>query len=142
MTKPSKTKPGRNKSTELASSKAKLRVQRLKDEQAATDLKSAEVAKAKAATQAKANAFFDAKKKTSAPPKDTTMASPRNSQTKRIDISTPTSTGDTLVASQGNKKSLRITGPPTLLNMSKSSVFVEATSDLIPAQGLTHPDCP
>ena len=72
-------KPSRKKSKELASSKAKLRVQRLKDEQEATDLKSAEAAKAKAATQAKANAFFDAKKKTSAPPKDTIMASPRNS---------------------------------------------------------------
>ena len=45
MTKPNKQKPGRKKSTDLASSQAKLRVKRLKDEQD----KAEESAKAKAA---------------------------------------------------------------------------------------------
>ena len=67
MTKPSKPKPGRKKSTDLASSQAKMRVKRLKDEQEATALKAEELAKAKAAAQAKANEFFDARKRNSAP---------------------------------------------------------------------------
>ena len=78
-------KPSKKKSTEFAAKGAKSltkRLQRAKDEKDASDLKSAEAAKAKAATQAKANAFFDAKKKTSATPKDTIIASPRNSPTK------------------------------------------------------------
>ena len=138
MTKPKKPKPDRKKSTDLASSQAKLRVKRLKDEQD----KAEESARAKAATaQAKVDEFFDARKKNSTSSKNTTMGTPRNSQTKRQDVSTPTSTGDISVASQGNKKSLRITGPPILRNISKESVFDEVTSDLIPQQ-LTHPDCP
>ena len=145
MTKPSKPKPGNKKSTEFAAKGAKSltkRLQRLKDEKGATDLKSVEAAKAKAATQAKALAFFSAKTQTSATPKDSIMASPRNPQTKRTDVSTPTSKSDTSVASQGNKQKLRIDGPPTLTNTSKASEFDEATKDLVPAHGLTHPDCP
>ena len=138
MTKPKKPKPDRKKSTDLASSQAKLRVKRLKDEQD----KAEESARAKAATaQAKVDEFFDARKKNSTSSKNTTMGTPRNSQTKRQDASTPTSTSDISVASQGNKKSSRTTGPPILRNISKDSVFDDVISDRIPIQ-LTHPDCP
>ena len=138
------TKPNKKKSTEFAAKGAKSltkRLQRAKDEKDALDLKSAELAKAKAAAQAKAKTFFDSKKKTPVTPNDTIMASPRNSQTKRQDASTPTSTSDISVASQGNKKSSRTTGPPILRNISKDSVFDDVISDRIPKQ-LTHPDCP
>ena len=102
----------------------------------------AAAAKAKAAAQAKAKAFFAAKMQTSATPKDSIMLSPRNTQTKRTNVSTPTSKSDTSVAAQGNKQKLRIDGPSTITITSKAALFDDATKELVPVHELTHPDCP